>query len=141
MNSRNPLASSLTCALAAIGIISASELALAQTQTAAEITITGERSSKIVGRSTIGAPIEELTLSRKVSFSDLDLTSSAGASELEKRVNETAKDLCAELDKLRPLEPATGRDCVKKTSEPALAQAHAAITAAQQRLAGVGTKK
>ncbi len=137
------MASSLKCALAAVGIISTSGLAFAQTQTSSptEITITGERTSKIVGRTSTGVPIEEMTLTRKVSYSDLDLASSAGASELEKRVHETAKELCAKLDKLNPLAQPSGKECIRKATDPALAEAHAAITAAQQRVAGVGVKK
>ena len=134
---RSSMNSSLRLALAAVGVISSG---LAFAQPPQEITITGERASRVVGRSsTTGAPIEELTLSRKVSYADLDLSSSVGASELEKRINDTAKALCERLDVLSTSSSAPG--CVKHAAEPALAEAHAAIVAAQQRLAGAGTRK
>jgi UrcA family protein len=137
MNINAPLRA-LQCTLVAIGIASASGVVLAQPGD--EITITGARQSQIVGRSsTTGAPIEEVTITRKVSYSDLDLTSHVGAAELDKRVNETAKALCARLDLM--LTPASGVSCAKAAAEPALAQAHAAVAAAQKRLAEVGVKK
>lgn len=140
MNSKKSLNFRLQCTLAAVGILAGSGLALAQP--ADEITITGVRASRVVGRSpTTGAPIEEMSLTRKVSYSDLDLTTHLGATELEKRVNDTAKALCQKLDQLSPLSKAQGPSCVKQAADAAMVQAHAAIAAAEQRVAEVGVKK
>ena len=52
---------------------------------------------KVVGRSTIGAPIEVLSVSRSVTYADLNLTKASDAAELKKRISDTAKDACLYL--------------------------------------------
>jgi len=120
--------------LVAAGVVMASAPALAQQP--AQVTIQAERPAKVVGRSYTGVPIELVTLTRRVSYADLDLTTHAGATELEKRVSDTAKDACKQLDTLYPLTAAdTGPSCVKKATDDAMTQAHAAIAAAEKRSA------
>jgi len=66
------------------------------------VTVTGSRavSEKSVGTSAIGADIREVSLSYKVNAADLDLASSTGKAELEKRVTAAASAACKELDRL-----------------------------------------
>jgi len=90
----------------------------------------GVVTTKQVGRSTIGAPILMLSLSYKVSASDLNLVTNAGVMELERRVKATAKDACEELDKQRPLEPPGGAECIKKATDDAMVKVHALTAAA-----------
>lgn len=117
--------------LVAAGVVVASGPVLAQ-QTP-QVIIQAERTTKVVGRSYTGAPIELVTLTRRVSYADLDLNTHAGATELEKRVNETAKDACKQLDTLYPLSESGGPSCVKKATGDAMVQAHVAIAAAEKR--------
>jgi len=55
-------------------------------------------SEKSVGKTSIGIPIVDISLSYGVSAKDLDLASHAGAMELEKRVNDAALEACKELN-------------------------------------------
>ena len=120
-------------ALVAAASLTAANLAVAQ-QNEGEVTIEAERPAKVVGRSYTGTPIEVATVTRKVRYADLDLTTHVGATELEKRVNETAKSLCKQLDKLYPNTASEGPDCVRKASKDAMVQANAAIETAAQRV-------
>lgn len=90
------------------------------------VTVTGSRAvtEKDVGRSNIGAPIREVSLSYRVSAADLDLTSSAGKAELEKRVKAAASAACKELDRLALGNPTSPDDatCVKKAVDEAMAK-------------------
>ncbi len=119
--------------LAAMGGLLVGELSLAQETP--QVTIEATRPvTKVVGRSSsTGAPIEETTITRKVSYADLDLASVAGANELQKRVNDTAKELCKQLDDMYPLTAPTSTDCARKSSSQAMEQVHMAIAAASSK--------
>jgi UrcA family protein len=86
---------------------------------------------KTVGRSVHGARIEEVSLSRRVSYADLDLSRSADVAELDKRIARTAKEACAELSTLLPLEygrsAATDRACARKAVRAAEGQKQQAV--------------
>ncbi len=98
-----------------------------------EITITASGEAKVVvGRSAYGAPIELVTLTRHVSYADLDLSKSAGAAELEKRIDQTAKDACKELDNRYPFEPKMAGECVRSATKEAMEQVHAVVAKAKQ---------
>jgi UrcA family protein len=88
---------------------------------------------KVVGRSTIGAPVEVLSLSRSVSYSDLDLTKAADAAELKKRISDTAKDACDYLfsrNRGITLPPVTtSRACAKTAAAEAMMVANDVIAA------------
>lgn len=119
-------------ALIVIGLAIASGPAIAQE--VKEVIVEAPRAVvRKVERTNTGAPVEILTLTRRVSYADLDLSKSADAATLETRINDTAKDSCTQLDKMIPL---LGRsddgDCVKKAVDGAMVQAKAAIAAAQK---------
>jgi len=103
----------------------------AAAQPTEEITITAPRViHEQVGRSpSTGAAIERISLTRQVSYADLDLTKPAGAAELEKRVGDTAKEACKQLDSLYPLAP-KDPTCIDKATDGGMKQAKAAIDAA-----------
>lgn len=44
-------------------------------------------------------PIYSITVEHSVSYADLDLSTASGATELQKRVDDAAKRVCAELDR------------------------------------------
>jgi UrcA family protein len=116
------LASSVTCT------------AIAAEQTA-EITVEGSRVTReVVGRSSsTGAPIELATLSRHVNYADLDLRSRSGVTELQKRIDTTARVACRELDKVFPLSRNgdSTQSCVNKAVKSAMLQAQEAIDSAE----------
>lgn len=99
---------------------------------AGQLVVEATRQTKVVGRSYTGNPIEVVSLTRRVAYSDLDLSTQSGASELEKRVNETAQAACKQLDTLYPLTTPSGPSCVKDAVDGAMVQAHAAVSAAKK---------
>jgi len=65
----------------------------------------------------------EFTLSRPVSFSDLDLTRDEDFLELRARVRDTARDLCYELDARIPDlrgDTSADRECVRNATRNAM---------------------
>jgi len=65
----------------------------------------------------------EYSLSRPVSFSDLDLTRDEDFLELRSRVRDTARELCYELDARIPDlrgDPSADRECVRKATRDAM---------------------
>jgi UrcA family protein len=73
------------------------------------------------------ATVREVSLQGWVRYADLDLSTGAGANELEKRIGQTAKELCKELDDKYPL--IEGDNCVKNAVDAAMVDARKAIGA------------
>lgn len=92
----------------------------------------GLMTKSVVGRSAIGAPIEQVTVTHRVSYADLDLATQAGAAALETRVKETALAACKQLDQLYPLEAKNERECASTTVAQASHQVESAIAAARR---------
>jgi UrcA family protein len=96
------------------------------------ITVQAVASKTVVGRSTIGAPIEQATLTRRVHYADLDLTTYTGAMTLKERVREAAREACRKLDDLYPLEERQAPTCIEKAVADASRQVDGSIGRAQQ---------
>jgi UrcA family protein len=111
----------LVIGLTAIAISGASAYA----GTLETVTVSGSRavSEKTVGVSSIGADIREVSLTYRVNVADLDLASSAGMAELEKRVKATASAACKELKRLSFGDSTSPDDatCVKRAVDEAMA--------------------
>jgi UrcA family protein len=88
-------------------------------------------SKKIIGMSSSGVPTEEVTVTRRVSYADLDLKTYSGAQALKQRVKEAAKLACKQIDKLYPLEQSDTPNCIKESVVEADRQVDEAIAAAQ----------
>lgn len=86
-----------------------------------------------IGTSSSGIPTEEVTVTHRVSYADLDLTKQIGAAELQKRVKETARAACKQLDELYPLEAKNVQECTKITVAKASPQVENAIAAANRQ--------
>jgi UrcA family protein len=89
------------------------------------VTVTGSRavSEEVVGKSRIGADIREVSVTYRVNVADLDLASSAGKAEVERRVKAAASAACKDLDRLTFDNPTSPDDapCVKKAVDKAMA--------------------
>jgi UrcA family protein len=120
----------LRLALAAFGFAFAGGVAAAEAPV--EVTVEAARPTTTVERSYTGTPIDVITLTRHVRFADLDLTTHAGAVELEKRVNDSAKEACTKLDTLYPLTATQSTACTKTSTDKAMVQVRAAIAAAEK---------
>lgn len=82
-------------------------------------------------RSTIGAPIVNVALSREVRFDDLDLRTYRGAHVLRERVRRTAVALCRDIDDRYLVTQDDDRSCVRDAEYEAMDQAEEAIADAQ----------
>ena len=125
-----------TLVLAAAALTLASTAALAQGDAAAsgashpseqpDVTVRASRMvrHKVVGRDYAGIPIEQLSLTREISYHDLNLNSTKGAAELLRRVNDTAREACQELTSLYPLNlwTTSNQDCVHRAVRNAMMQ-------------------
>jgi UrcA family protein len=80
----------------------------------------------------LNAPLEKVSLSTHVAYSDLDLASRSGARELRLRVREAARDVCGQLADAYPVYQLNGTSCFKTAVENGLVRANAAITTARQ---------
>lgn len=85
----------------------------------------------VVGKSTIGAPIKELSIRSRVTFADLDLATAAGAAALQKRVEDTAKSTCNEIKVDLPAEGSSVEKCVKDALAGAQPQIEKAVALAK----------
>ena len=109
------------------GIVSASSPAFAQ-QASEQVIITSPyvvRQAPAPANRAAGLRNPELvSVTRAVSYADLDLSKAAGVTELQTRVRNTAKDVCQELVTRFPktggqyIYPVT--DCIKKATDDGL---------------------
>lgn len=86
---------------------------------------------KIIGMSSSGVPTEEVTVTRRVSYSDLDLKTYSGAQALKQRVKEAASLACKQIDELYPLEKSDAPNCIKQSVALADRQVEEVVAAAQ----------
>jgi UrcA family protein len=119
----------LTLALAAVS----SGAVIAQEKTQSSQIIIQGRPVQVttVGRSDTGIPIVQYSFERAVSYATLNLSTSSGATELKKRVSETAREACEELQAADPLDASDDDGtCVREATAGAMKQVTAAIAAA-----------
>ena len=119
--------------LAILGFMLSGGAALAQQVEEITIIAPHEIHRKTIGRTAIGAPIEQISLSHRVGYNDLNLTTNDGLAALRQRVADEAKLACDELDQLYPLDK--DRDKNRKCVADATADAQAQINAAIQAMA------
>jgi UrcA family protein len=93
----------------------------------------GQVQVRTVGLSDTGLPMERFELDRTVSYANLDLSTVAGVTELKKRVRETARQACEDLDTADPIDllQSDNATCVKEATEAAMMQVKAAMATAR----------
>ena len=117
--------------LAGLSLMSIGGAAMAQPE---EITVVAPRDidQKQVGRSYTGTPIQEISVSYEIGYSDLDLKKTADVEALNRRMTHTAKAGLHRSHKALP--PYAGsrsrKDCIRKSVKTATAQINAAVAAA-----------
>jgi UrcA family protein len=82
-----------------------------------------------VGQTMHGVPIDEITIRSRVSYADLDLTTAAGALELENRIRATAESSCRKIDVQFPAEGSSEAACIKNAVDSAMQEARKVIEA------------
>jgi UrcA family protein len=131
MKNNDPRIAGTKIALFALGSFLVGSAAFAEE--IAQVTVTASRpTAKIVGYTIRGGSIEEVALSYKVSYADLDVATHSGAATFESRINEAAKKACAELDKEYPLAAPGGKSCEKSAVDAAMPKVHSIIAAAEK---------
>ncbi len=132
----NTLRGTSILAVAAVGFFLSGETLAAAEEDIVIVTQSAQR----IGPS---ARDQIVSLTRHVSYADLDLSTYSGAKQLEGRVNEAANSLCDELERRSALlhNSAERMTCVKGAVADGMEHAHAAIAAAEKRTrtAGVAT--
>jgi UrcA family protein len=125
----------LSLALVAAALAMASGAAVAQqTPSSMEIVVEAPRVERTAERGSSGAPIDIISVTHRVSYKDIDISTSSGAKVLETRIDTAAKAACKEIDTLYPLRtPAPNSPpCEKTAFDRAMVQARAAIAAAEK---------
>jgi UrcA family protein len=101
-----------------------------------EITVLGTRT--MVNVKTERDPLNPTPLSKTfslsygVSIKDLDLASASGATELEKRVNDSALAICKEIGRQYPESGPDDATCAKLAAKKAMVKARELIAAAHK---------
>ena len=118
-------------AVAVLAGVSVNAVVIAQEM--GEVTVQASRVvKKTIGRTSSGVPIEDISLSYGVSTTGLDLSSSAGADALKKRVTEAANAACKELSRQYPEATPTDADCVKNATDKAMVRVNELVAAAKK---------
>ncbi len=95
-----------------------------------EIVIEAPRVERAKEHSAQGVPIDIISVTHRVTYKDIDISTRLGAQVLETRVKDSAKAACKEIETLYPLAPAGSSDCEKTAVDKAMVQVHQAIAAA-----------
>ncbi len=131
------VAAALAVAGSAIAIAPALAQPGAQASAAQEVTVVAPKVARhhyIGGARFAGAPIEVVSLTRTVSFADLDLTKQADVATFQARVQTTAQAACGDLEARYPstyyVPVPADQSCVQTASDQAMALAKEVIAAA-----------
>jgi UrcA family protein len=120
---------------AAAGVlVSALVSSTAVAQKTEEITVEASRIvTKEVARTPTGITINSMSLSYRVSPVGLDLVSSAGAADFEKRVRDAAHAACKEISRQYPDATPSDAECAKVTADKAMVKVHELVAAAGKK--------
>jgi UrcA family protein len=94
------------------------------------------RTRVLTGPTGSEAPVVQVTLTHLVSYADLDLTTLSDQSELRRRVAETARFACEQLEQLYPRQSESVARCTRQGIEDTSAEIDAAIDAAEREARG-----
>lgn len=116
-----------------VAVLALGALSVAGTQAAnmEEVTVTAP-ATKVIGRGTTGAPIEEVSASERIQYSHTMLMTNSGRALLEDKVAEEARRLCKDLETPGSVPTETEQACVKRAVAGAKEQI-AAAAAAQKK--------
>ena len=136
MNSRTFRFSTGSLCYLAAGLLLSGGSALAQNGSNAieEITVVAPRqiTREPVGHTATGGTIENISLTRRVDYSDLNLTVHADVEKLDKRVDDTAREACRQLEQLYPSAALSSPDCVRTAVNGAMMQVDKAVETAER---------
>ena len=120
---------------AAVGVSAAALVstgAVAQTMEQVTVQATRNVNTKVVGKTSSGVPIKEVSLSYGVSTAGLDLATVAGAEELDQRINDAALAACQEVGRQYPKSTPGDAECAQAAAKKAMVTAHELVHAANK---------
>jgi len=121
----------ITLAVGVLATVSVTGIVIAQDT--GEVTVQASRVvKKTIGTTASGIPIQDISLSYGVSTAGLDLSSSAGAAALQKRVGGAAKAACKELARQYPDSTTTDAECIKTATDKAMVKANELLASAKK---------
>jgi UrcA family protein len=125
-------------ALAALGTLIIGGPAVAQ-QVDDEVVVQSHREFAYASHSLASTHL--LTVTRRVSYADLDLATKSGAQELEARVRSTARAICEKLDRKDPSWGSNSGTCFRDAVVTGMTEVRTAIAAARKstRTAAIGS--
>ncbi|MGA2399627.1 MAG: UrcA family protein [Steroidobacteraceae bacterium] len=97
-----------------------------------EIVVETPRVERAKEHGALGAPIDIISVTHRVTYKDIEINTRLGAQVLETRVKDAAKAACKEIDALYPL-TAPSSDCERTAVDKAMVQVHEAIAAAEKK--------
>jgi UrcA family protein len=116
----------------AVGVLAVSITGIVIAQDTGEVTVQASRAvKKTIGTTASGIPIQDISLSYGVSTTGLDLSTSSGAAELQKRVSEAAKAACKELGRQYPGSKPEDDQCTKTATDKAMVKVNELVAAAK----------
>jgi UrcA family protein len=121
----------ITLSAAAVAFTLLGGVALAQNVEQVNVEAKRAMSTKVVGRTSSGLPVADITLTYVVSTKGLDLASSAGGTELIERVRDAARGACQEIGRQHPNAAPSDAECARVANEQAMARARQLIARAK----------
>jgi len=110
---------------------------LASGARADEVTVTGSRFQEVpVGINYTGIPIKDISLSATVKMADLDLNTTAGRAELDRRILAAARSACGEIGGMYPVSKPEGDACARSAAERSMSRMHKMLAASHRVPAG-----
>lgn len=122
----------MSMTVGAIASVLAGGIVAAQDLEEVKVQATRAFEKKVVGRTSSNVPIVNISISYGVSVADLDLASSAGATELEKRVKDTARTACKEISSRYPSATPSDAECARAAADEAMVKVRERVAVAQK---------
>jgi len=106
----------------------------ATAQSIDQVSVQGQRplSTKVVGRTSSGIPIVDVSLSYDVRLAGLP-ASSAGSVELARRINVAAEAACREISRSYPEATPSDAECARQAADKAMVKARELVAVAHSR--------
>jgi UrcA family protein len=100
-------------------------------QSADQVDVQGKRvlNTNIVGRSSSGVPVVDVSLGYDVSLADLDLASNAENAELARRLNVAAEAACRQISRQYPDATPSDAECASEAASKAMVRARQLVAA------------
>jgi UrcA family protein len=100
---------------------------------AADLLVQADGSEITVTRVAQGSPVHLVSLARRISYGDLNMSTPTASAELERRISDAAVDICKRLDERFPDARPNGRACIETAVKDALRKVHAGESNAQRK--------